>query len=163
MRIDDAFGGSKPKQVQDFCIWRIVQQKPLYTVFMIDDNPSTAILYNLMANRMSAEFIAVGYARGIRESYEILRRLQADIIVVDHMMPEIDGFEGIAKLKPLLPNSAFLLLSYQYGFGDDSQLIERAKAVGADMLRNYGVYLPPAYIKILRETLESFQQGLQDY
>ncbi len=43
-----------------------------------------------------------------REALHLFQEFQPDIILLDLMMPEMDGFDVMEQLKPLIPEGAFL-------------------------------------------------------
>ena len=65
-------------------------------VLVVDDVPANA---KLLEARLSAEYFDVVTALNGPEALEICERAQCDIVVLDVMMPEMDGFEVCRTLK----------------------------------------------------------------
>src|SRR5207302_11127610 len=65
-------------------------------VLVVDDVPANV---KLLEARLSAEYFDVMTATSGDEALAICERAQCDIVLLDVMMPEMDGFEVCAKLK----------------------------------------------------------------
>jgi two-component system, cell cycle response regulator len=65
-------------------------------ILVVDDVPANA---KLLEARLSAEYFDVLTAASGAEALEICARAQCDIILLDVMMPDMDGFEVCRRLK----------------------------------------------------------------
>jgi len=65
-------------------------------ILVVDDIPANV---KLLEARLTAEYFDVTTAMSGREALAICERAQCDIVLLDVMMPEMDGFEVCAKLK----------------------------------------------------------------
>jgi two-component system cell cycle response regulator len=65
-------------------------------VLIVDDIPANV---RLLEARLTAEYFDVITATSGREALEICNRGEVDIVLLDVMMPEMDGFETCARLK----------------------------------------------------------------
>jgi len=65
-------------------------------VLVVDDVPANV---KLLEARLSAEYFDVVTASCGREALDICRRAECDIVLLDVMMPDIDGFEVCRQLK----------------------------------------------------------------
>jgi two-component system, cell cycle response regulator len=65
-------------------------------VLVVDDVPANA---KLLEARLSAEYFDVVTATSGAEALAICERAQCDIVLLDVMMPEMDGFEVCRRLK----------------------------------------------------------------
>src|SRR6266702_8110557 len=65
-------------------------------VLVVDDVPANA---KLMEARLTAEYFDVVTATSGAEALAICERAQCDIVLLDVMMPEMDGFEVCRRLK----------------------------------------------------------------
>src|SRR5437588_9644101 len=63
---------------------------------VVDDVPANA---KLLEARLTAEYFDVVTALGGPEALAICERAQCDIVLLDVMMPEMDGFEVCRRLK----------------------------------------------------------------
>src|SRR5258706_9534079 len=65
-------------------------------ILVVDDIPTNV---KLLEARLSAEYFDVLTASSGAEALEICARAECDIILLDVMMPDIDGFEVCRRLK----------------------------------------------------------------
>src|SRR5437868_869144 len=65
-------------------------------VLVVDDVPANA---KLLEARLTAEYFDVVTAMGGPEALAICERAQCDIVLLDVMMPDMDGFEVCRRLK----------------------------------------------------------------
>src|SRR5258705_162921 len=65
-------------------------------ILVVDDIPANV---KLLEARLTAEYFDVTTAMSGAEALEICDRAQCDIVLLDVMMPELDGFEVCARLK----------------------------------------------------------------
>src|ERR1700750_2676495 len=79
-------------------------------ILVVDDIPANV---KLLEARLTAEYFDVTTAMSGREALAICERAQCDIVLLDVMMPEMDGFEVCAKLKgnPVPPHVRVLMVT----------------------------------------------------
>ena len=65
-------------------------------VLVVDDVPANV---KLMEARLSAEYFDVVTAMSGEQALAICERAECDIVLLDVMMPDMDGFEVCRKLK----------------------------------------------------------------
>src|SRR5215831_2652886 len=65
-------------------------------VLVVDDVPANA---KLLEARLTAEYFDVVTAKSGAEALALCERAQCDIVLLDVMMPEMDGFEVCRRLK----------------------------------------------------------------
>lgn len=95
------------------------------TVVVVDDVAETRELLRFL---LQGEGInVVGEAGTGEQAVDVVRRLRPDVVLMDVMMPELDGLEATRKIKEAVPATQVVILSYN----DDRKLRERAFAVGA--------------------------------
>lgn len=70
--------------------------KPEFNVMIIDDNPVTM---NLLRYYLSNENYNISLVNSGEQALERISRLKPDVILLDVMMPGIDGFETCRRLK----------------------------------------------------------------
>jgi len=78
-------------------------------VLIVDDQPAFRTRLREMLTRAGLEVVAE--AGGIPEAEAALTTVEADLGVVDVMMPGINGLEGTARLKKLKPELRIILIS----------------------------------------------------
>jgi two-component system, cell cycle response regulator len=65
-------------------------------ILVVDDVPANV---KLLEARLSAEYFDVLTASSGSEALQICQRAECDIILLDVMMPDMDGFEVCRRLK----------------------------------------------------------------
>jgi DNA-binding response OmpR family regulator len=66
------------------------------TVVCIEDEPEMVDLIKLILGRKGFELTG---AMGGREGLEVIRRVKPDLVLLDLMMPDIDGWEVYQQMK----------------------------------------------------------------
>ncbi len=99
--------------------------KPEAKILVVDDEPTIREL--LSASLRFAGF-DVATAHDGAEAIRVERDFQADLVVLDIMLPDMDGFEVLAELREREPNLPVLFLTAK----DDVQDRVRGLEVGAD-------------------------------
>ena len=78
--------------------------------YLIDDDRNILnVLKRIITDRGLGTIC--GCAQNGRDGLEDFEREKPDIVIVDVLMPEMDGISLVQKAKPLLPNTAFIMLS----------------------------------------------------
>lgn len=77
--------------------------------------------------RTSPDFVLVGEAANGQEAIERCRELVPNVVLMDLMMPEMDGFTAIALLREQLPDVRVIALSSSY----DALTVATAARAGA--------------------------------
>ena len=70
-------------------------------ILVVDDVPANV---KLLEARLSAEYFDVLTASNGAEALAICARAECDIILLDVMMPDIDGFEALDLVRKLRPD-----------------------------------------------------------
>jgi len=95
------------------------------TVVVVDDVAETRELLRFLLQDDGIHVI--GEAGTGEQAVDVVRRLRPDVVLMDVMMPELDGLEATRKIKEAAPETQVVILSYN----DDRKLRERAFAAGA--------------------------------
>lgn len=93
-------------------------------VLIADDH---ALLAEGIAGLLSREYEVVGIVPNGRQLVSEALRLRPDLIVLDISMPELNGIEAAAQLKPLLPQTKLVFVTQMV----DPQYLRAAFRVGA--------------------------------
>ncbi len=96
-----------------------------HSVLIVDDDP---VNIHASFNALDSEGLNISFAKSGVEALERLSQFEFDLILLDIMMPEMDGFELCAKLKqlPLYRNIPVIFLTAR----DDTDTIEKAYDAG---------------------------------
>ena len=82
---------------------------PPLTVLIVDDDPSIRLLLETMLELDGFE--VVGQAADGNDAVPIAFECQPDVIVLDYMMPRIDGAESARFLRAASPDSMIIAFS----------------------------------------------------
>lgn len=78
--------------------------------YLIDDDKNILNILKLIIRDRQLGTI-VGTAANAADALEDLEQIRPDIIIVDLLMPEMDGLTFVKYARPLLPDAAFIMLS----------------------------------------------------
>ncbi|MFZ0610877.1 MAG: response regulator [Desulfobacterales bacterium] len=97
-------------------------------VLLVDDEKD---FLEVMAERMTARGMEVSTASSAAEAIRLAEKQSFDAIIVDLMMPEMDGLEALKLLKKEKPESQVILLT---GHASLEKGIEAMKLGAVDFL-----------------------------
>ena len=87
-----------------------MEEEYLMNFYLIDDDRNILnILKRIFAARNLGEIC--GTSENALDALDDLPFIKPDIIIVDLLMPEIDGISFVKRAKKILPDSAFIMLS----------------------------------------------------
>jgi NarL family two-component system response regulator LiaR len=96
-------------------------------VFVVDDHPMIrAGLVAMLAGER--DMVSVGEAGHGEEAVRLVPAAAPDVVLMDLVMPQLDGIAATALLKPRLPATRFVILTSLV----DTAEVDRAIAAGAD-------------------------------
>ena len=80
------------------------------SIFIADDHP---MIRTGLAAMIAAEddLLQVGEAANGLEALQLIPALKPDVVLMDLMMPKLDGITAIAQLHPSMPATRFLILT----------------------------------------------------
>jgi len=122
---------------------------PSKRALIVDDSRSARAFLARLLERQGLEVDGVGSAS---EAYAYLRRQLPDVLFLDHLMPEADGFDVLKVLKKDARTRAIPVLMYTSQQGDD--YLAQARALGA-------VGVLPKQLRALDVTSALDQLGLR--
>ena len=93
-------------------------------VLIVDDDPTVRESLRDLLERRGLS--AVGAASDGAEAVSMATSLEPDVIVMDRMMPGMDGVEATRLIKERLPQTQVILLSAQL----DSEVQEQGEGLG---------------------------------
>jgi len=94
------------------------------TVLLVDDEPSVREVVRLYAEANG--LTVVGEAVNGREGVDLTARLQPDVIVLDHEMPEMTGLDALPRIRRRAPNAVIVFYT-----GGTAGIAEHALAMWA--------------------------------
>ena len=96
-------------------------------VLLADDYPS---LQNALTRLLTSSCDVIGQAADGFEAVESARNLRPDVIVLDMLMPGMNGLEACRKIKSAVPDAHVIVITAS----DDADLSARAVEAGAAAL-----------------------------
>lgn len=103
-----------------------MKHKSSDVVLVVDDSPESLGMLNVALN--SEGYTALVALSG-QQALSIAEKVPPDVILLDAMMPEMDGFETCRRLKDLLPNTPIIFMT---GLTDVEDVIKGFEAGGVD-------------------------------
>lgn len=100
---------------------------PPRTVVLVDDDEGLRTLY-LHALDLDDEFAVVGQAVDGLDAVTVARAHQPDVVLLDMLMPVMDGLVALPLVREASPRSRVVVLSSLPG----AQVVAAATAAGAD-------------------------------
>ncbi len=123
-------------------------------MLVVDDDRITRMLVKLLLEREGYEVLE---GENGRQAVEIANRERPDLLVIDLMMPEMDGYQALEKLRTNLSLSTLpvMVLTAEDGPGIELRVLE----LGAD---DYIIkpFEPDVLLSRVRATFRRSQRGL---
>ena len=95
-------------------------------VLVVDDSPESLGMLNVALNTQG--FTALVALNGV-QALAIVEKVKPDVILLDAVMPEMDGFETCKKLKEALPNTPIIFMT---GLTEIDDVVKGFDAGGID-------------------------------
>lgn len=95
-------------------------------VLVVDDSPESLGMLNVALNTQG--YTALVALDGM-QALSIIDKVQPDVILLDAMMPQMDGFETCQRLKQQLPNTPIIFMT---GLSDSEDVVRGFKAGAID-------------------------------
>ena len=95
-------------------------------VLVVDDSPESLGMLNVALNTQG--FTALVALNGV-QALAIVEKVKPDVILLDDVMPEMDGFETCKKLKEALPNTPIIFMT---GLTEIDDVVKGFDAGGID-------------------------------
>ena len=111
-------------------------------VLLVDDEKD---FLDIMAERMVARGMDVSTATSAQDALEMVRTESYDAVVMDLMMPEMDGLKALKLLKESQPETSVILLTAKV---PEEKCIEAIKLGAMDVLEK------PADLNLLTQKIE---------
>jgi DNA-binding NarL/FixJ family response regulator len=97
---------------------------------VVDDNPDSL---GMVASALEAQGMTVLVARDGRAAINLTRRVQPDVILMDAVMPDLDGFETCRLLKSG-PNPTLAPIIFMTGLKEQENVVKGLQAGGVDYI-----------------------------
>ncbi len=127
----------------------MMENKKPIRVLIADDHPLVRDgMRTLLSTQSDLEL--VGEAENGAEAVKLARELQPDIILLDLVMPRMDGLEALARIKEDNPDARILVVT---SFADDEKVFPAIKG-GA-----LGYFLKEASPRMLAQAIRDVHRG----
>ena len=103
------------------------KSNPRLSVLLVDDDAELRALLEIILEE-DGRFDVVGQAADGREALGLARSARPDIVVLDLLMPGMDGLRALPQLREALPRARIVVVS---AFPDPYTLLDAVK-LGAD-------------------------------
>lgn len=100
------------------------------TVLVVDDSPETL---GFLTEAMEAEGVTVLVATSGRQALAIAGRVTPDVVLMDAVMPEMDGFDTCRSLKAM-PALAHVPVIFMTGLSETEHIVRGLASGGVDYL-----------------------------
>ena len=111
-------------------------------VLLVDDEKD---FLDIMAERMEARGMDVSTATSAEDALEMVRTESYDAVIMDLMMPEMDGFKALKLFKETRPEVPIILLTANV---PEEKCIEAIKLGAMDVIEK------PADLNLLTQKIE---------
>lgn len=81
----------------------------MYRVLIVDDEEPVLESYLFIFKKYVTDFEICGKARSGSEAVKLIKELNPDIVFMDIQMPGLNGIDAISKVRPLFPETFFIL------------------------------------------------------
>ena len=111
-------------------------------VLIVDDEKD---FLDIMAERLEARGLEVSTATSAEKALKMVLKESYDAVIMDLMMPEMDGFKALKLFKETRPNLQIILLTANV---PEEKCIEAIKLGAMDVIEN------PADLNLLNQKIE---------
>lgn len=126
----------------------------LETALVVDDSATARVVLTRLLTQLNFDVIS---AKSGEEALQVLSTQGCDVIFLDHIMPGIDGFETLERLKQEPQNQHIPVIMYTSQAAH--KYTQEAKSLGA--LGVISKQVTEAELAQVLERVQSFQQALQ--
>lgn len=102
--------------------------KPPATILIVDDSPDTL---RFLTEALEREDFTVLVALRSDRALATLQQIRPDLVLMDALLPDLDGFETCRRLKRM-PNAATIPVIFMTGLTDTQNVVRGFEAGGAD-------------------------------
>ena len=116
-----------------------------FNTLIVDDEADVRLLVQLLVDQANEGLRVIGQAASGDEALAMRRRLDVDVVVLDHRMPGLTGLETAAAMLAEVPNLPIVL----YSAFTDEQMVAEARDLGVHECVEKGD--APRLVAVLRE------------
>ena len=117
-------------------------------VIVVDDDKDTVEVFCEYLAIKNIEVLGRGYSG--KDAVELFKEKKPDIVLLDVMMPEYDGFFGLKNIRKLDPNAKIIMVTADLTSDTEKQLKE---------LQASAILYKPYEIDSVVDSIEQVSQG----
>ncbi|MCX7898281.1 MAG: EAL domain-containing protein [Rhodocyclaceae bacterium] len=121
-----------------------------HTILLIEDNPGDARLVAEYLRECGREAFRLTHVTSVADAVPLIDANEADIIVLDLMLPDGEGLETLQRVHELAPRVPIVVLSHL----DDEREAVKAVRLGAQDFLVKQHLSPPLFVRSLHYALE---------
>ncbi|MDN5300412.1 MAG: two-component system, response regulator GlnL [Clostridiales bacterium] len=135
-----------------------------YNFYILDDDVSVVkILSNIIVNHNLGD--VCGSSTDGESAIEAIQKLKPDIVFVDLLLPKLDGITVTNQLKPLMPETPFIMISEVYA----KEMVSKAYNAGIEFYINKPINVIEVINVVkhvdermrMKQVIHSFQNAFQ--
>ncbi|MEI6288323.1 MAG: response regulator [bacterium] len=119
-----------------------------HKILMLEDELDLADIYGLKLK----EFFYLEIISSGKGALEMIKKIRPDFVLLDLMMPEVDGFEVLVQVRK--DKDVKNTLIYAWSNFTQKKELEQAKKVGADGYLIKSDYTPSSLLEKVKEILK---------
>ncbi|MGQ0606387.1 MAG: response regulator [Candidatus Nitrosotenuis sp.] len=116
------------------------------SAIIIDDDHGTAWIFKTHLELCGINVVGIGYDG--KAAVELYQKFKPDIVILDVMMPNFDGFYGLEKIKQLDSNAKVIMATADTTL----QTLERLKSLSANSIIYKPFEIDEIFLAITRVT-----------
>ena len=120
------------------------------TIMVVDDNPDIIFAIKKGLEALKEDYEIIG-ANGGKECLSLLQSKKPDLILLDIMMPEMDGWEVVARVRA---NSDYKKIPIVFLTAKDDAITKGMASLGVD-----GYITKPVAIEILNQKIKELSKS----
>ena len=124
------------------------RQHKLTSVIVIDDDRDTVEVFCEYLNIKDIEVLGRGYDG--RAAIDLFEKLKPDVVLLDVMMPDYDGFYGLEHIRKIDPKAKVIMVTADLTSDTEKKLVE---------LKASAMIYKPYEIDSVIETIEKVSKG----
>lgn len=98
------------------------------TIMVVDDDKDTATVFAEYLNLYNFNVLGIGHDG--KSAFEMYQKLRPEIVFMDLMMPEYDGFYGLEMIKKFNPSAKVIMVTADVTDASKSKML----ALGVDAI-----------------------------
>ncbi len=116
---------------------------------VVDDQDDVRLLMCVLIDKANEGLFVIGEAANGPEALDCLESADPAVVVLDEMMPDMNGLETAELIRARRPGQVIVLCSAHL----DAEMVRRARAVGVDY------FVPKDDVHLLPQVIRAAMEG----